>query len=224
VIIGSAYREHNQNIFAASDCAIAISMLPGKLPSKMIRISIYSVTFLYVISGDNNSDIPADAEEVIHRFPTHSSDSLTKADILLHFRLVGLSCLDLLQHPVPFSKDDSSHILKDNIDRLSQLPCDINDHDGNEIRSSQPRNNDPYTPDEFYPTYNHSENYSDQSPRHESNADCIWDEVSFHKQMLYASSSALGLHQHESCSNELKLSVLLEGKIRLYQTLLLFHS
>ena len=72
--VGSAYRQHNQHIFDASDVSVAVGMLPG-------------------------TEIPLEVTELLAMFPTYSEVALTKADILLHFRLVGAGSVPLLQLP-----------------------------------------------------------------------------------------------------------------------------
>lgn len=72
--IGSAYRELNQQIFATSDVSVAVAMLPG-----------------------DTKDVPISVEEVVARFPVASSNTLTQHDLLLHFHLVSLGSIPLLQ-------------------------------------------------------------------------------------------------------------------------------
>lgn len=78
--VGSAYREHNQHIFRQSNVAVSVATLPG-----------------------HTGQIPSEAAEVIRAFPEYSNASLCRADLLLHFRLVGLGALPLLQRPSPVS-------------------------------------------------------------------------------------------------------------------------
>ena len=73
--VGSSYRELNQQIFNSSDVAVSVGCVPG-----------------------DSRAIPAHLLTVLDRFPTSSAASLTKADMWLHFRLVGLSTAPLLQH------------------------------------------------------------------------------------------------------------------------------
>lgn len=72
--VGSAYRELNQPIFATSDVSVAVAMLPG-----------------------DTKDVPVSIEEVVARFPASSSNTLTRHDLLLHFQLVSLGSIPLLQ-------------------------------------------------------------------------------------------------------------------------------
>jgi len=72
------YRTHNHSIYSAANVATSISVLPG------LR---------------NNNLLPAHEHELIHQFPIHSNASLTRADILLSFRLIGLNTINLLQTP-----------------------------------------------------------------------------------------------------------------------------
>ena len=72
------YRTHNHSIYSAANVATSISVLPGL---------------------GNNNLLPAHEHELIHRFPIHSNASLTRADILLSFRLIGLNTINLLQAP-----------------------------------------------------------------------------------------------------------------------------
>ena len=77
--VGSSYREHNQNIFRAADVAVSVAMIPG-----------------------DEGEIPPEASEVISKFPDISSTGLTKADLLLHLRLIALGSVPLLQSPAPW--------------------------------------------------------------------------------------------------------------------------
>lgn len=72
--IGSAYRELNHQIFATSDVSVAVAMLPG-----------------------DTKDVPVSIEEVVARFPVASGNTLTQQDLLLHFQLVSLGSIPLLQ-------------------------------------------------------------------------------------------------------------------------------
>jgi hypothetical protein len=72
------YRTHNHSIYSAANVATSISVLPGL---------------------GNNNLLPAHEHELIHQFPIHSNASLTRADILLSFRLIGLNTINLLQAP-----------------------------------------------------------------------------------------------------------------------------
>ena len=74
--VGSSYRSHNKSIFSSSDVPVAIAMLPG-----------------------DEGQIPRTTGAVLKRFPDISESELCKGDILLHFRLVGLGSVPLLQRP-----------------------------------------------------------------------------------------------------------------------------
>jgi hypothetical protein len=72
--VGSAYRDSNQQIFNSSDVAVSVGVVPGD--TRPIPISLICA---------------------LDKFPDTSHASLTKSDMLLHFRLVGLSTVSLLQ-------------------------------------------------------------------------------------------------------------------------------
>jgi hypothetical protein len=79
--VGSAYREHNQQIFNSSDVAVSVGVVPG-----------------------DTRPIPTSLVGALDKFPESSSCSLTKADMLMQFRLIGLSTVSLLQASVPFQE------------------------------------------------------------------------------------------------------------------------
>ena len=72
--VGSSYREYNQNIFNRSDVGVAVAMLPG-----------------------DTTDVPMSVDEVTAKFPIRSETCLTQSDILLHFELISLGTVSLLQ-------------------------------------------------------------------------------------------------------------------------------
>eukprot|EP00606_Chrysophyceae_sp_TOSAG23-5_P000727 GSChrysophyteH2.ASY1.ANO1.537.1 assembled CDS len=65
--VGSAYRASNSGIFRAANIAVSVSMLPGY-----------------------QQKLPIHSDSVLRGFPTLSSRGLSRADLMLVFRLVGL--------------------------------------------------------------------------------------------------------------------------------------
>lgn len=90
--IGSSYRAHNQYIFNSSDVAVAIAMLPG-----------------------DSSQIPISVENILDKFPSFSNSTLSRADVLLHFRLVSLGTVPLLQTPANYSVSSTTSYQTDKI-------------------------------------------------------------------------------------------------------------
>lgn len=76
--IGGGYRSTNHAIYASSDVSCSVSVLPGL---------------------GNTSILPASEKELIEQFPVNSECSLSRADVLLSFRLIGLNTINLLQTP-----------------------------------------------------------------------------------------------------------------------------
>lgn len=76
--IGGGYRSRNHAIYASSDVACSVSVLPGL---------------------GSTSTLPASERELIEQFPVASECSLCRADVLLSFRLIGLNTINLLQTP-----------------------------------------------------------------------------------------------------------------------------
>ena len=74
--VGSAYRASNISIFQAANISISVSMLPGY-----------------------QEKLPIHSDSVFHDFPPLSSKSLTRSDLMLVFRLVGIGSINLLQTP-----------------------------------------------------------------------------------------------------------------------------
>ena len=74
--VGSAYRAHNQDIFDVSNIALSVGVLPGK-----------------------EGQIPSTVDEVLVGFSDLGDECLSKSDLLLTFRLVGLGSTPLLQMP-----------------------------------------------------------------------------------------------------------------------------
>jgi hypothetical protein len=77
--IGGGYRSHNHAIYSAADIACSVSVLPGV--------------------GSTNLLLPADEKDLVCLFPEHSANSLSRADLLLSFRLIGLTAVNFLQTP-----------------------------------------------------------------------------------------------------------------------------
>ena len=75
-VVGGGYRAHNAHIFGAADLATSVAVLPSL-----------------------RDQLPASEADIVHMFPTHSSRSLCRADILLSFRVIGLGTVNLLQAP-----------------------------------------------------------------------------------------------------------------------------
>ena len=76
--IGGGYRSSNYAIYGSSDVSCSVSVLPGL---------------------GNTSILPASERELIEQFPVNSECSLSRADVLLSFRLIGLNTINLLQTP-----------------------------------------------------------------------------------------------------------------------------
>ena len=76
--IGGGYRSSNHAIYGSSDVSCSVSVLPGL---------------------GNTSILPASERELIEQFPVNSECSLSRADVLLSFRLIGLNTINLLQTP-----------------------------------------------------------------------------------------------------------------------------
>jgi hypothetical protein len=77
--VGGGYRSYNQSIYSTAHLGCSVSVLPGL--------------------GSATNLLPADEEVLVRQFPVHSSRSLSRADILLSFRLIGLNTINFLQTP-----------------------------------------------------------------------------------------------------------------------------
>jgi hypothetical protein len=104
--IGSSYRAHNQYIFNSSDVAVAIAMLPG-----------------------DSSQIPISVDNILDKFPSFSNSTLSRADVLLHFRLVSLGTVPLLQTPANYSISSTTS----SYDNSNQSDNIKNNNDNNDI-------------------------------------------------------------------------------------------
>ena len=75
--VGSSYRAQNYTSFRSADIAVAISQLPG-----------------------DKGCLRVHADGSMHDFPEVSGSTLTKSDLCLIFRMVGLEACPLLQTPL----------------------------------------------------------------------------------------------------------------------------
>ena len=76
--LGSSYRSHNQAIYAHSDVAVSIDMLPSEL-----------------------SHLSSSGTGAITRYPVYHDSSICQTDLAFLFRLVGLHTSAILQAPCP---------------------------------------------------------------------------------------------------------------------------
>lgn len=99
--IGGGYRSHNQPIYASADLGCSVSVLPG--------------------IGSTNI-LPADEHDLVKQFPERSAHCLCRADILLSFRLIGLTTVNFLQMPY---RDDLARYSNNMRDKQTQQPYDV---------------------------------------------------------------------------------------------------
>lgn len=107
-------RSYNQSIYQASDMGIAINMLPG-----------------------DTQDLSRSSPDVLAAFPSFSSRSLCRPDLVLMFRLVGLHTSHLLQTPVAGSANGIPEIKVDIRSNIDEGYENIGEDEGDE--SSMPR-------------------------------------------------------------------------------------
>lgn len=160
--IGSGYREHNQRIFNTSDVAVSVDMIPG-----------------------STEDIPVSVTEVVQQFPKYSDHSLMREDILLHFRLVGLGSMTLLQLPGSGGK---SHCDLDN-NAASGVPVNRN--------NTKPSSSSA-TPDVHQAPKTNTSNYNNSDSAHDKM------EIPFSLDQFPGKAT-------ENFGPKLRLSALLEG-------------
>lgn len=97
--IGGGYRAHNHAIYSASDVATSVSVLPSLDSSNSNGGRSSGTSFL-----------PSTEAALIDQFPIHSDNSLNRADVLLSFRLIGLTTINLLQMPYRNRNDYNSKV------------------------------------------------------------------------------------------------------------------
>ena len=74
--VGSTYRANNSEIFQSANIAVPVAMLPG-----------------------DQEPLPIHCDSVLRGFPEFCCQGLTRADLMLAFRLVSLNTINLLQTP-----------------------------------------------------------------------------------------------------------------------------